>query len=369
MPLGKRPLYLLLGLALLLPSAARAQEPTGAESAVAGVALDDPAAVARALQRQAAARRTSIAEELQRAQLTYEDGDFRGAQAQLLALSSRAFLNSAGFELLYRTHRALGEAAAAERVLAQGLRIYPHALRLQRLVAERRLGEGEFSDRAAALGSPYAEALRFELAALVAFRQNDWAQGLLDAERALYAFPDDGSTGRLPETVGQELRDALERVYDDLLGGNDGVARLRSRLAAVPDTALARVYGESALAARELLAADQAWVGESRQPVAGARTPEPDWLARAARLRTLTLRLFADRGGLSRWPDPLLVDLYVLDRAGHLEVATALRLGVMRPRERLRYEQTHAGAVARARAYVRDTWATEVTARLAAAQR
>ena len=81
-----------------------------------------------------------------------------------------------------------------------------------------------------------------------------------------------------------------------------------------------------------------------------------DGLLAAAKLRAVALRLFVREGGLARWPDPMLIDLYVLDRAGHLETATALQLAWLAPAEALRFERAAVGPVSRARRYMAEDW-------------
>ncbi len=344
-----------LGLILMLCAGTSGQlcaqtGPSASISATQAAQLQDLGLLAQRLQRQAVERERSISVDLRSASLAFDRGEVLLAYRLLSDLSSRTFLNSAAIELLYRCHVHFGESDAARAVLQQGIQTYPHAIRLQRLLAEVQLDSAAFTTRASVLASDYPEALRYEIAALQAFRQNNWLGTLLDAERASYAY---ASASSVDGGLGVPLRTALGELYAQLWSTTESTSSLSFPEQA--DTAFAQVYTRALLDAQAAMRADS------------AASRELSWLRQLARLRAITLRIFASRGGLARWPDPLLVDLYVLDRAGHLETATTLQLAWLRPNDALVFEQTEPGQVLRAREYMASTWSREVAARLAAA--
>ncbi len=325
------------------PANAQPRSLVQASAPVIGV-QSSPGEIAQALRQRRGAGGIDYAAQLRSAQLAFEAGDFEQADARLMKLSERAFLNSQAIELLYRSRKAIGQDSAAEQTLVEGIATYPHAVRLMRLRGEEALASGQSYKAIAASSTRYPESLLAELSALSAFRDGDNVLGLLEAERAAYLHPEG-------DELGQLTKRAIVDVYTDWLVGGEAFGTI----ATVPDSStihqtspepslptLTKAYARAMTEAAEML-----------------RTSTPDTIGQLAylgKLRAVTLRLFAQRGGLAKFPDPTLIDLYVLDRAGHLETATALQLGWMAPAELLQLEQTQPGRVLRTRTYMADDW-------------
>lgn len=191
--------------------------------------------------------------------------------------------------------------AEALETLDTGLEAYPYAKRLERLRLNIYLARGAFPTAAAVLALPDSFAgrgLRLEAAAEIALAQRDYVEGLLLAEEAHYVLGGDLTSG-----LAAEQRDAYARLLT--AAADDRIAARESRV----DTSWQAAY----------LAA----LGDAAKAVAATRADLPADLVAYAKLRTAALRLFVERGNLYRSRRPLLVDLYVMDRAGFLEVSSA----------------------------------------------
>ena len=316
-----------------------AARPNGlrAQSATASVAELGPGDIALQLQRSRKGTGVDYRAQLQAAENAFAEGAFAKTDQLLMDLAEKTFLDSRAIELAYRARRAMGQDSAARQTLLEGLETYPHALRLLRIAPLQALQDDRLTLAAIEGDRRFPAALRYELRAGYAFRQNDFATGLLEAERASYLYGDDGA-------LSPEVMQAVAEVYARLLSA-DAPPPSRSRSA---DDGFAERYTQAFYLAAEKLR-ESGMKDLSR-------------LGAVAKLRTVALRLFVRDGGLAAYPEPMLIDLYVLDRAGHLETATALQLGWMFPRERLAFEQAHPGEVARMRAYIAEDWRTAADA-------
>ena len=270
--------------------------------------------------------------QLRRAESAFAAGDYPRVQALLSALAQQTFLESRAIELIYRAQRATGRDSLAAETLREGLATYPHAVRLQRLAPMAAALRGELTEADISGRRRYPDALRYELRALLAFRQNLPATALLEAERASYRYT--GANGLAVET-----RRAVAEAYGRLLRDTSAAAGPIGAPGVTFEEAMRRAYASAGARLR---------TGRGLDTLSSLRA--------VAKLRAVALRLFVREGGLARWADPMLVDLYVLDGAGHLETATALRLGWMAPAELLALEQTEPGRVLRARTYMAEEW-------------
>ena len=272
------------------------------------------------------------ATQLSRAERAFAAGDHAGVQAILSALSQQTFLESRAIELAYRSQRATGRDSLAEATLREGLATYPHAVRLLRLAPMQMALRGELAEVDITAARRYPDALKYELRALVAFRQNLPTTALLEAERAGYLYAGGN-------TLAAETKQAVVEAYTQLIQAP----------AAAPGP-----IGAPDLTLEEAMRRAYATAATRLRAEGGLDTLSS--LAAVSKLRAVALRLFVREGGLARWPDPMLIDLYVLDRAGHLETATALQLGWMAPAELLALEQAQPARVLRARTYMAEEW-------------
>ena len=239
-------------------------------------------------------------------------------------------------------HVQAGDVERADAVLATGIAAYPYSMglrrgRLQLRIASDSLGK---PDEVLALSdSVAAKSLRLEAAADLAFDSLRLVEGLLYAEHA-YVL--------LARYFDTELADRCRLVYQAMV--NASSPSKSWAVAEYPDTSWQAAYLASLRSAAER-------VGESRALY-------DDALAAYASLRAAALRIFAERGHLARAPDPLLVDLFVLDRAGHLEATTALMLIGSDPLMAMKYVESFGESGAAAETYVLERWADEVDAYL-----
>ena len=270
--------------------------------------------------------------QLRRAELAYAAGDYAGVQATLSELSQQTFLESRAIELAYRAQLATGRDSLAAETLREGLATYPHAVRLQRLAPMAMALRGELTGADITAARRYPAALKYELRALLAFRQNLPTTALLEAERAAYLYTGGNS-------LAAETKQSVAAAYAHLLQ----VPASAPEPIGAPDLTFEEALGRAYAAAAFRLHS-------------GGGLDSLSSLAAVAKLRAVALRLFVREGGLARWPDPMLVDLYVLDRAGHLETATALQLGWLAPAELLALEQAQPTRVLRARTYMAEDW-------------
>lgn len=303
------------------------------------LASADPGSIALELQSRRRTAGVDYEAQLLAAERAFVAGDYAGVEARLRALTERTFLDSRAIELAYRTQRALGRDSTAAATLREGLTTYPHAVRLLRIAPTEAALAGALTPADIEAERRYPPALHAELKALVAFRQNRHATGLLEAERAAYQY-----LGR--HDLGLVTKKAIAEVYARMLTQKPN---------ATPSFAAPGIDFDEAY--------EHAYAGAAARLRAGG-LDTLNQLEQVAKLRAVALRLFVRDGGLARWPDPMLVDLYVLDRAGHLETATALQLGWMAPNELLELERSAPTRVLRARTYIEEDWRAAVDAYL-----
>ena len=304
--------------------APRAQDSVGAT---------DPGSIALRLQTRQRTAGIDYEAQLLAAERAYARGDFGAAAARLDALAERTFLDSRAIELTYRVLRATGRDSAAVATLREGLSTYPHAVRLLRINPMEAALRDELTAEEVATDRRFTDALRAELNAVLAFRQNRSATALLEAERASYLY--DGRNELAAST-----KQAVAEVYAHALSRKPDTTLLPI---AAPDLSFDEAYG-------------RAFAQAAARLQTGGGLDSTGQLEQVAKLRAVTLRLFVREGGLGRWPDPMLLDLYVLDRAGHLETTTMLQLAWLAPEEALALERTQPARVGRARRYMREDW-------------
>ena len=291
-----------------------------------------PGDIALQLQRRSQRAGVDYDAQLFRAERAYVAGDYAAVSARLEALSEHTFLDSRAIELAYRTQRAMGQDSTAAVTLREGLATYPHAVRLLRIGPSEAALRDELTSAEIGDSRRYPDALKYELKAMLAFRQNRPYTALLEAERAAYLYAGGNDLGAV-------TREAVAEVYARLLSQPPPATGAIAEPGIDFDEAYGRAFAQGAARLR-----------------AGGGLDTMGRLAQAAKLRAVALRLFVREGGLARWPDPMLVDLYVLDKAGHLETATMLQLAWLAPEELLGLEQAAPGRVLRARQYIREDW-------------
>lgn len=310
--------------------------PVRAQPATHDMASLAPGDIALQLRRARRGVGVDYGEQLRLAEVDFAAGKYAAVDARMMSLSAKSFLDSRAIELAYRSRLALGQDSAAYRTLAEGLATYPHAVRLLRLGPTRAMLRDSLSLLAVQADRRYPDALKYELRAGFAFRQNDFATGLLEAERASYVYGGG-------DDLGVETKRAVAEAYARLLTTATVGGPTRSSTVAIDTSAdFAETYARAFRQAADKMRA-------------GGLDSLTNLMA-VAKLRAVALRLFVREGGLARWPDPMLIDLYVLDRAGHLETATALQLGWMFPNELLVFEQMHPQEVLRTRTYIAEDW-------------
>ena len=291
-----------------------------------------PGDIALQLQRRSQRAGVDYDAQLLRAERAYVAGDYAAVSARLEALSEHTFLDSRAIELAYRTQRATGRDSTAAATLREGLATYPHAVRLLRIAPSEAALRDELTLAQVIGDRRYPDALKYELKAVLAFRQNRPYTGLLEAERAAYLYEGGNELGDM-------TRQAVAETYARLLTqAPEAVAAI-----AEPGISFDEAYG-------------RAFAQGAARLRSGGGLDTMGRLKQVAKLRAVALRLFVREGGLARWPDPMLVDLYVLDKAGHLETATMLQLAWLAPEELLGLEQAAPGRVLRARRYMREEW-------------
>ena len=267
-----------------------------------------------------------------------------GAARDALARASRlAAPSPRWFVLMAEAERAGGQPQRAAQLLEEGRAAYPYSNRLRVADGLLRIDRGQLSSRAEVLALDLPAAARYELAAELALRDGDYLRASLDAERAYYL-----SEGQVDA---QRLVRSCMGVYALLLEANSCEGPTLSGYASGSlEEAYARSVrhvvrrAHSAPAATSSLAAD------------GGHA------AAYAAFRARVLRHFAAEGHLGRFDDPVLTDLYVLDRAGYLAWATEAMLLGGDPDSYRRFVDRDPGLARDARAYMASRWARDVEA-------
>ena len=235
-----------------------------------------------------------------------------------------------------------GKLDVAHRTLTTGIAAYPYSEQLYRARLNLGLAEGRHRSPEALLALPDSVApqgVRLELAAGMALDSGRLVDGLLHAEHAYYLLGHDFDAN---------LAVRVREVYDRMLNAQSrdwdwGVT-------SYPDTSWRALY----------LSALQ----DATKRVLESELKFENLFETYAALRVATLRMFAARGGLALADEPLLVDLYVMDRAGHLDASTSAMLGTGSRFLVDRLNTTYGEAANAADLYIAERWAQDVDAYL-----
>ena len=289
-------------------------------------------------------RYLSFGEVMNRAERAFYNKDYEKTQAFLARATVAGVPNSRWFELRYLTLLAQEKPEAAQEVLVEGFSRYPYAENLARLVGAREL-EGN-ATRNSFLKSKYPTNIRFEFAAKLAFKQGDIVSGLLDAEQAFY------SHDKLQ--LDTALRRELLQFYRSLLLAKGETDKL------VPST----MYADSSFAKAYLDCLSEAArkVYDAAEESGGEIFGGQNYLTR---VRVSALRIYADRGHLARWQHPLLIDLYVLDKAGYFDETSMVLLDLLTFDLMDAYQKANPGKIQQAVQYLNESWGNDVDAFLA----
>jgi len=190
---------------------------------------------------------------------------------------------------------------SARMIIEEGREAYPYSSELAVWALGFDLADKRITTLDEVIASDYPLVARCRVGMKLAIQTKDYVRALLLAERGAYA---DGVTAY--ETEAAAALATIQMALLDTTRNHEFAATWLD----VPDTSMQHLYTRCLLEAADAIAKQ-----------GGDRTFIHDHLAV---LRSATLRLFADRGYLARYPDPTLVDLYVLDRAGHVEATTAV---------------------------------------------
>lgn len=315
---------------------AQAQSPTARE--VTPEMLDS---LRGYLNRSESQRYLSFEEVMQSAESAYLAGKYDETQRFLSRATIAGTPNSRWFELRYSTLLAQGKPEAARKELVNGFSRYPYAENLARLVGGQQLDST--ATRSALMKSKYPPNVRFELAAKLAFKQGDVISGLLDAEQAFYS--DDKL--QLDTSLRRELLSFYRTL---LLARGETTALVPSGMYA--DSSFAKAYLDClSEAARKVYSAAE---------LSESKIFEDQFYL--TRLRISALRIYAERGHLGRWQHPLLIDLYVLDRAGYFDESTMILLDLLTPEIVTAYQKENPGKIQLAVKYMDEDWGNDVDA-------
>lgn len=291
------------------------------------------------LNRSESQRYISFGDVMNKAERSFYNKEYKKTQDFLARATVAGVPNSRWFELRYLTFEAQGNSEAAQKTLVEGFSRYPYAENLARLVGEQQLKEN--TTRSAVLKSKYPTNIRFEFAAKLAFKQGDVITGLLDAEQAYY------SHDKLQ--LDTSLRRQLLDFYRGLLLAKGETGQLVS----------SSMYADSSFAKAYLTCLSEA----AKKVYNAADQPEKELFGDGhylTRLRVSALRIYADRGFLARWRHPLLIDLYVLDKAGHFDETSLLLLDLLTYESLERYQKQNPGKIQQAVTYLNEEWGSEV---------
>ena len=284
---------------------------------------------------------------LQRAELALLEDEWSEAVAHFAKAAESGSPNSRWYLGMSRAQQKLGDTNAARAVLEEGYRTYPYSSQLglalfRLLYLSEATVDIELAIKELKLKPPAAAQAK----ALLAFRQNKVATGLLETERAHYLAPDEPIDPVLSQQFVLTLALAAE--------GQIQQAKLLQSTQDV--TTLEAAYLDATFrAATKISAATDTSVSAPS-------------IKTLADFRTVTLREFVQSGHLGRFQDPMLVDLYVLDRQNHLTGATLAMLFQMLGRSEIQlWEQyeSHRREIEAAIRYMDTRWAADVEAFLA----
>ncbi|MFK8057888.1 MAG: hypothetical protein AB8F78_17305 [Saprospiraceae bacterium] len=293
------------------------------------------------LNRSESQRFMSFEQVMLKAEKAYDRKEYAEVQQFLSRATIAGVPNSRWFEMRYLTFLGQDKPEAAQQALVEGFSTYPYAENLARLVGNQQL-EGN-ATRNTFLKAKYPTNVRFELAAKLAFQQGDVISGLLDAEQAFY------SDDKLQ--LDTDLRKQLLVFYRGLLlakGDTEGF--VSNEIYA--DSSFAKAYLDCLSdAARKVYKAAELSEGEIF-----------DNQFYLSRVRVSALRIYAEKGHLGRWQHPLLVDLYVLDKAGYFDEASMILLDLLDPEVVEAYQKENPGKLRQTVKYLNEDWANDVDA-------
>lgn len=251
-----------------------------------------------------AAERAFAAEDFSKALLHYDRA------AKFGAPNSRWFLGKSAL------FQAMGKELNAQLVLKDGVKMYPYSNRLAMAFARQTILKAErlpTYEEIEELKLP--SVAKVQVKALVAFRQNDYVTGLLATERAHYLAPDELIDAELAETYFIKSVELSLSFYN----GDCGQGSMRKPLSYEPGSFEDVYWGSMVKSIRTL--------NKLLQDSSIQRLNEIDrtafFINKVVDIRVATLRNFVVDGHLGRFQDPMLVDLHILDKAGHLKGATA----------------------------------------------
>ncbi len=261
----------------------------------------------------------------------------------LRPFAGRTVTNSTFYEVLAEAELGSGDAGAAEETVKAGLKHYPYARDLQRMQAEFERRRGRYQTTQEIFASELPKATALELAGLIGFEENDVVNGLLYAETAALedADRDFASIGRLSP----KLAAAVRRAYRQLL---DSAAALK----VYPAGSFESAYADALRSASNTMR--------------GLGTTYASEVEAFADLRVATLRLFAERGNLTRYRHPLLDDVFVLETRGYLRWVTLAALRAIDPEPFTTQATLRTVYAQEVDQYLQTTWGRDIDAYLGA---
>ena len=274
---------------------------------------------------------------LRDAELFIVDANFGGAQEVLAKAALLKAPNSDWYLLLAKTHAGLGQYAEMLQTLKDGQKIYPFSPALGGTLSLQLIADAEPKSYADLLKLPLPSVGKNLAIALWCYNNHEPVNGMLHTLHAYYA----GGQNRLP----QELIASFEEASALFLSGSQDSVFAGD----VVENKLDHVYGRSLVVAAKAMRQDTSVVSGCRKG-----------LEELVCLQKAALRHFADRSGLGRFPEPLLVDLYILDQAGYLEWALYELFSPLYPQEYLALKKKYPTHAAAAKTYIEGKWATDV---------
>ncbi len=276
----------------------------------------EPAAFAELLSQNRQNNRQTFAAQLLTAERAVTNGDFTEAMihynkaATLGAPNSRWYLGKSAL------HLQLGEELNAQLVLKEGIDTYPFSNRLamayarQTFLRAERLPTDEEIEK---MKLPVVA--KVQVKALIAFWQKDLIRGLLETERAHYLAPDELIDAELAKEYLTTSAQFSLSYWEGDCGSGSGPNHIKYETGSFEQLYLNSI-AQAVRKVNKLYQDSSLNQGQENKDFAISLK----WLAD---VRVATLRDFVNRGHLGRFQDPMLVDLYILDKAGHLKGATA----------------------------------------------
>lgn len=276
---------------------------------------------------------------LGQAELFLADDKFGEAQEVLAKAAVLKAPNSDWYLLLAKSHAGLGQQAEMMKTLRDGQKMYPFSAALGATLSLQMIADAAPANFAQLQELPLPKVGKEMATAVWCYTHKEPVEGMLQTLKAYYS----GGQNRLPvevlagfdEASKQVFSGSLDEKYEGAIVGNE----------------LAEVYGRSLVVAAKALRQDS---------TAGVRCEGN--LRELVCLHKAALRHFADRSGLSRFPDPLLVDLYLLDKAGYLDWAYYELFAPLYPKEYVALQKEFPAKAAAAKTYIGGQWANDVAA-------